>query len=205
MFDRSTIVWATVFNQKRCWTTTSQFMCICRTSAELEDPNSIATRKAFSTRNETSIFNKSHLVRLLLTVGNSKHVLVGPLGRDVPLRPRTTNHKVSLYSFRVLDKLTFYKKKLNTIKNLAPKSTIKVISCSNENEIFLKFQFLKKRKTCLCLKEWMNMYTCMSQWCVQDRWRQWYTSTQTLISNPWPMLNLWSIFYDLKQIQQKPV
>lgn len=45
----------------------------CRTSAELEDPNSIATRKAFSTRNETSIFNKSHLVRLLLTVGNSKH------------------------------------------------------------------------------------------------------------------------------------
>lgn len=88
------------FNQKRCWTTTSQFMCICRTSAELEDPNSIATRKAFSTRNETSIFNKSHLVRLLLTVGNSKHVLVGPLGRDVPLRPRTTNHIVSLYSFR---------------------------------------------------------------------------------------------------------
>lgn len=133
------------FNQKRCWTTTSQFMCICRTSAELEDPNSIATRKAFSTRNETSIFNKSHLVRLLLSVGNSKHVLVGPLGRDVPLRPRTTNHILSLYSFRVLDKLTFYKKKLNTIKNLAPKSTIKVISCSNENEIFLKFQIFKKK------------------------------------------------------------
>lgn len=120
-------------------------MCIYRTSAELEDPNSIATRKAFSTRNETSIFNKSHLVRLLLSVGNSKHVLVGPLGRDVPLRPRTTNHILSLYSFRVLDKLTFYKKKLNAIKNLAPKSTIKVISCSNENEIFLKFQIFKKK------------------------------------------------------------
>lgn len=88
------------FNHKRCWITTSQFMCICRTSAELEDPNSIATRKAFSTRNETSIFNKSHLVRLLLNVGKSKHVLVGPLGRDVPLRPRTANHIVSLYSFR---------------------------------------------------------------------------------------------------------
>lgn len=68
-----------------------------------------------------------------------------------------------IHSETVLDKLTFYKKKLNTIKNLAPKSTIKVISCSNENEIFLKFQFLKKKDVPLFkgMNEYVYLYVTM--------------------------------------------
>lgn len=140
MFDRSTIVWATVLTKKDAGQQRHS-SCVFvepRRSQKIQ----IALRHGKRFPHETKLL---YLVRLLLTVGNSKHVLVGPLGRDVPLRPRTTNHILSLYSFRVLDKLTFYKKKLNTIKNLAPKSTIKVISCSNENDIFLKFQIFKKK------------------------------------------------------------